>query len=103
MGNVMKTTMHILRISAGKMEDNLYASVTIIDENVASTVSPDRIDVGQQHAKVRMDTDSNNKLALELANSGLVPGLVEVDVSTTVKQGEAILRITNFTNKKQHA
>lgn len=96
----MKTTMQILRVSAGKIEGNNYASVTIIDENVADTISAERIDVGQQHAKVRMDTSNENRLATLLAQSGLVPGLVEVELKTSVRGGEASLQIVNFTDKK---
>ena len=96
----MKTTMEILRISAGKIEDNLYASVTIIDEKVADTITSDRIDVGQQHAKVRLDTSDHNRLATLLAQSGLVPGTVEVEVKTSVRAGEASLQIVGFSDKK---
>lgn len=98
----MKTTMDILRISAGKIDTNgqLYANAIIIDENIADTITPDRIDVGQQHAKVKIITDDNNHLALLLAKSGLIPGRVEVEIKTAVKGGEATLQIVNFSDKK---
>lgn len=98
----MKTVMNILRISAGRIDSNdaLYANAIIVDENVSDQISPDRIDVGQQHAKVKIDTGDNNRLAMMLAKSGLVPGMVEVDIVTAVKAGEATFRIVNFTDKK---
>lgn len=97
----MKTSMQILRVSAGRIDtsDTLYANAIIVDENVADQVTPDRIDVGQQNAKVSMDTFENNKLALALAKSGLVPGDVVVDVVTAVKGGVATFKITNFFGK----
>lgn len=98
----MKTTMDILRVSAGKIDSNgqLYANAIIIDENVSDTITADRIDVGQQHAKVKISTDNNNRLALMLAQSGLVPGRVEVEIKTAVKGGEATFQIINFSEKK---
>ncbi len=98
----MKTTMDILRISAGKIESNgqLYANAIIIDGDVSDTISPERIDVGQQHAKVKISTDDNNELAIKLAKSGLIPGRVEVEIKTAVKGGEATIQITNFIEKK---
>lgn len=98
----MKTVMNILRISAGRIDtnDQLYANAIIVDEAVADLITTDRIDVGQQHAKVKIDTDDNNRLATLLARSGLVPGMVEVDIVTAVKGGEATFKIVNFSDKK---
>ena len=94
--------MNILRISAGRIDSNdqLYANAIIVDEAVADLITSDRIDVGQQHAKVKIDTGDNNRLATLLAKSGLVPGMVEVDIVTAVKGGEAALKIVNFSDKK---
>lgn len=98
----MKTTMQILRLSAGRIEDNgvLYANAITLDDSVSDLVTADRIDVGQQHAKVQMDTSDNNRLAHLLANSGLVPGDVEVTVKPMVKQGQTVLQIIGFSDKK---
>lgn len=101
----VKTVMNILRISAGRIDSNnqLYANAIIVDEAVADLITSDRIDVGQQHAKVRIDTSDNNRMATLLAQSGLVPGLVEVEIVTGVKSGEATIQIVNFSQKEVKA
>jgi len=102
----MKVQMNILRISAGNMVDSnsgekiVYASAIILDENVADEISSDRIDVGQQHAKVKMSVLQDNVLARSLASSGLVPGLVDVDVKTAVKGGGVTMEIIGFSPRK---
>lgn len=98
----MKTQMNILRISAGRIDSNdtLYANAIMVDENISDEISQDRIDVGQKHAKVKIDTSNNNELAIRFAKSGLVPGVVEVEIVTSVKGGEASFTIVNFTDKK---
>jgi hypothetical protein len=105
-GKKMKVQMNILRISAGTMTDAksgekiVYASAIILDENVADEISIDRIDVGQQHAKVKMCFDQDNVLARSLATSGLVPGLVDVEVKTAVKGGSVTMEIIGFSPRK---
>ena len=102
----MKMTMNILRISAGNMVDSstgdkiVYSSVIVLDDSVANEVSSDRIDVGQQHAKVKMSVEHDNALARSLAVSGLVPGEVLVDVKTSVKAGGMSMEIIGFTPRK---
>lgn len=102
----MKMNMNILRISAGNMVDSstgdkiVYSSVIVLDEDIANDVSNDRIDVGQQHAKVKMSVENDNALARSLAHSGLVPGEVVVDVKTSVKAGGMTMEIIGFTPKK---
>lgn len=99
--NNMKTKLDILRISAGRIEEGgmLYANAIILDEEIANDVEPDRIDVGQKHAKIKMETANDNKLAISLANSGLIPGSVTVTVKTSVKKNEAVMMITGFEPK----
>jgi hypothetical protein len=94
----MKTPLNITRISAGRLEDNgmLYASALVIDENQANTIETDRIDCGSQVAKVQIDTSDNNKLAREMALSGLVPGELMCDVSTSVKKNVLTMTINGF-------
>lgn len=102
----MKVSMQILRVSAGVMSDPksnekiVYASAIILDDDIANQIDNDRIDVGQQHAKVKISTEDNNKLARELASSGLVPGLIDVDVKTSVKSGSVTMEIIGFHNKR---
>jgi hypothetical protein len=102
----MKVQLDILRISAGNMTDSnsgekiVYASAIILDENIADQITSDRIDVGQQHAKVKITTDNDNELSRSLALSGLVPGVVDVDVKTAVKGGIVTMEIIGFTSKK---
>lgn len=94
--------MKILRISAGIIDDNkmLYANAIILDDTVANQIDNDRIDVGQQHAKVKISTEDNNILSRSLASSGLVPGDIQVDVKTTVKSGGITMEIIGFDSKK---
>jgi hypothetical protein len=102
----MKVELNILRISAGNMTDSnsgekiVYASAIILDENIADQIEHDRIDIGQQHAKVKMNYENDNQLARSLAVAGLVPGLVECDVKTAVKGGIVTMEIIGFSNKK---
>lgn len=99
----MKVELDILRISAGKIDDNqmLYANAIILDENVADQIELDRIDVGQQHAKVKISTENNNALARRIAISGLVPSKIACTVKTAVKSGSITMEIIDFNDKKQ--
>lgn len=94
----MKTQLHILSLSAGKIEDNgmLYANLMVLDDKQANLVEPDRIDVGQKHAKIKMSVDNDNVLAKSLAVSGLIPGVVSVEVETLVKKNEMTMMVTSF-------
>lgn len=101
----MKVPMQILRVSAGKIEESgmLYANAIVLDSEVANQIDTDRIDVGQQHAKVKMSTENENQLAKELAKSGLVPSTVMCEVKTTVKKGEVAMMIIGFESKAKAA
>lgn len=94
----MKTPLNITRISAGKLDDGgmLYASALVLDENIANQIESDRIDCGQQVAKVQINTDNNNQLAREIASSGKVPGVVMCDVNTSVKKNVLTMTINGF-------
>jgi len=102
----MKVQLEVLRISAGNMVDTksgdkiVYASAIILDEDVADEISIDRIDVGQQHAKVKMSVENDNVLARSLASSGQVPGVVTCEVKTSVKAGGITMEIIGFEPKK---
>jgi hypothetical protein len=105
----MKVSMNILRVSAGNMVDAktsekiVYASAIVLDEAIANQIDSDRIDVGQQHAKVKISTENNNQLSRELASSGLIPGDVNVHVKTSVKSGGITMEITGFEPKRAAA
>ncbi len=94
----MKVPMHILSISAGKLDNggDLYASVIILDDSKSNQITAERIDVGQKHAKVKVDTDGENQLCRTLAHSGQVPGVCLVDIETTVKKGEMVIKVVGF-------
>lgn len=98
----MKVPMQILSISAGKLDNggDLYASVIILDSEQNSQITPERIDVGQKHAKVKVSTDNDNQLCRTLATSGQVPGTCLVDIETTVKKGEMVIKIVGFQPSK---
>lgn len=99
----MKIPLQILRLSAGKISDNnmLFASVTVLDDSVAGIIEQDRIDVGQQHAKINISTDNENELARKIANSGLLPCAMLVEVETIVKQGSMQMKIIGFNLEDQ--
>ena len=101
----MKIEFDIKRISAGKIDDNqmLYANAMVLDDGVADTIEADRIDVGQQQAKISISTDNNNALSRSLALSGLIPGKVVCTVETKVKQQSMTMTITGFDNKNLKA
>jgi len=94
----MKTQLNVLSLSAGKIEDNgmLYANLVVLDGKQSNQIDPDRIDVGQKHAKIKLSTDDNNSLARRLANSGLIPCILTVDLDTTVKKNEVAMIVTDF-------
>lgn len=96
----MKTTVDITRVSGGIMEGNLYASAILIDGELMNQIEDERINVGKQPAKLRIDTADNNRLVKGLARSGLIPGPVEVSLKTTVRGGESSLCIIGFTPRK---
>lgn len=99
----MKIPLQILRLSAGKISDNnmLFASVMVLDDSIAGIIEQDRIDVGQQHAKINISTDNENELARKIANSGLLPATLVVDVETIVKQATMQMKIVGFDIKDQ--
>jgi len=94
----MKTVLNVLSLSAGKIEDGglLYASLTVLDEARSDQVEQDRIDVGQKHAKIKINVADNNALARRLAVSGLIPGSITVQLGQTVKKGEVALIVNDF-------
>lgn len=97
----MKMPLNLLSMSAGKIDDGglLYASVQMLDDNQADQITPDRIDVGQKTAKVKVTTGTDNRLAMDLAKSGLIPGIVMCEVETIVKKNEMVMQIIGFSNK----
>jgi len=94
----MKIPLEILRISAGKIEDNgmLYANAFILDNSIANTIEADRIDVGQQQAKVTICTNNENALSKKLASTGVVPSSILCEVETAVKKGIMTMKIVGF-------
>lgn len=96
----MRTQVNITRLSGGTIEGNLYASATLIDGEDIKLITDERIDVGRQPAKLRIDTSNDNALIKSLAKSGFIPGIVEVDLKTTVRAGESSLLVVGFNPKK---
>lgn len=90
--------MYILRILAGKIEDNgmLYANAFVLDENKAHVIEDDRIDSGQQHAKIKISTDNNNQIAREIAKLNVLPATLLVNTKSSVRKGELSLTIVGF-------
>lgn len=100
-GLQMKIPFNLLSMSAGKIDDGglLYASVQVLDESKADQITQDRIDVGQKTAKIKVFTGTDNRLAMDLAKSSLIPGIVTCEVETIVKKGEMVMQIIGFSNK----
>ncbi len=103
----MKEKFKVLSLSAGKFtddqsrEERTFASLNFLDKSVAEILEEDRINVGQQHAKMKICTDNNNELARKLANSKLIPGDIELELEMTTVKNAPALMVVGFTSLEQ--
>ena len=103
----MKETFKVLSLSAGNFtddvtrEERVFASLVFVDKNVADTIETDQIKVGQQHAKMKICTDNNNALSRKLADSGQIPGTVELELEMTTVKNAPSLMVVGFTTIEQ--
>ncbi len=98
----MKASFNILRVAGGIIDDNqqLWSNAIVVEENTEHSIEANQFASGQKHAKVSISTDNNNEVGRAIASSGLLPGIIEVEVSTTVKAGAMVMQITGFKAQK---
>lgn len=98
----MKEKFKVLSLQAGSFKDDqtgeirTFASLNYIDKSVSDIIEKDQIKIGQQHVKIKIDVDGDNKLARDLANSGLIPGDVVLDLELSVIKNTPTLRVIGF-------
>ncbi len=98
----MQQQFKVLSLSAGTFTDDQtgeqrdYSSITYLDETIAQTIEKDRIAIGQQHTKIKLDTSNNNKLAHDLSKSGLIPGDITFTLKMTSVKNVPSLMITGY-------
>ncbi len=99
----MKAKMNILRVAGGIIDDNnqLWANAIVVEDKTEQSVEANQFASGQKHAKVSICTDDNNKVGREIASSKSLPGLVEVELSSSVKKGVMVMEIVGFYPAKQ--
>lgn len=99
----MQQQFNVLSLSAGLFQDDntsesrSYASATYVDNDIAQVIEKDRISIGQQHTKIKLDTANDNQLARDLSNSGLIPGNVTFKLKMTSIKNVPSLMVTGFT------
>jgi hypothetical protein len=98
----MQQQFKVLSLSAGTFTDDQtgekrdYSSLTYVDNDIAQVVENDRISIGQQHTKIKLDTANNNQLAQDLSKSGLIPGDITFTLKMTSVKNVPSLMITGF-------
>lgn len=93
----MKTKLHMLYLSAGKLETgDLYASVQVLNNDVENFDDGNRIGVGCKVAKIKILTDNNNEIANDLNKTFTLPADVICSIKTSVKGSEMVMTITGF-------
>jgi hypothetical protein len=94
----MKSRIHILRVAGGIIDDNnqLWSNAIVMEDKVENVLEGNQFACGQKHAKVQICTDNNNELGKKIASCGLLPCVLEVEISNTVKKGMMVMEITGF-------
>jgi hypothetical protein len=100
----MKESFNVLSLSAGKFIDEksgevrVFSSLTYVDKSVSDIIETDQIKVGQQHVKMKINFDNDNKIARDLALSGLIPGNITLDLEMSVIKNTPTLSVVGFEN-----
>lgn len=94
----MKASLNILRVAGGIIDDNnqLWSNAIVVEDKTEHSFEANQFASGQKHAKVSISTENNNALGRRIAESGLLPGFIEVEISTTVKKASMVMEITGF-------
>jgi hypothetical protein len=95
----MKQRINIVRIAGGIIDDNqqLWCNAIVLEDKAEQTVDGNQFASGQKHAKVSVNTQNNNELGRLISSSCLLPAIIEVDISSSVKKGMMVMEITGFT------
>jgi len=107
--NTSNATFFAAGLGAGTFKDNEknesvdYANLIVLQDKENQIIESDNINVGQELAKVPLETSENNSLAKQLATSGLIPGTVTVQVKQLIKKGIMTIKIVGFTPKSSKA
>jgi len=98
----MKYKLNILRVAGGIIDDNqqLWANAIVVEEKIENSSEGNNFASGQKHAKVKISNEDNNAVGRRLAESGLLPGIVEVEIDTSVQKGSMVMEITGFSSAK---
>lgn len=92
----MQVKMHVLNVSSGSMDGNLWGKVMVLNDEQFCVVTADgRRDKGIKPAKVSLDTSNDNKLAKELHEMNF-PADYMFTLSQSVKGGEVSLKVIGF-------
>lgn len=91
--------LNIVRVAGGIIDDNnqLWSNAIIIEDKTENVLDGNSFASGQKHAKVQICTDNNNELGKKIASSGLLPAVLDVEISSSVKKGMMVMEITGFT------
>jgi hypothetical protein len=104
--SINKASFFAIGLSAGVFENKEekqtieYSNLIVLADKENQTIEKDNISVGQEIAKMQLSTDNDNKIALDLANSGLLPGFINFHIKTSIKSGSMVVKIVGFDDKK---
>jgi len=98
----MKHKIYIVRVAGGIIDDNnqLWSNAIVLEDEIENILDGNSFASGQKHGKVQISTENNNELGKAIAASGLLPGVVEVDISSSVQKGMMVMKITGFSQSK---
>lgn len=105
--NISRATFFAVGIGAGTFKDTeknetiSYSNLIVLADKDVQVIEHDNVNFGQELAKMPLAVDDNNKLAYELASSGLVPGFVTFHTKTLIKKNVMTMKIVGFDNKSQ--
>jgi len=91
-----------LSVTAGKFKDTAsgelltFASGEFLSNVIHKIISDDEIKVGVPHMKMKIETADNNAISYAIANSGLLPGIIVLDVEMREMKVKGIAVSTNF-------
>lgn len=95
----MRQKINIVRVAGGIIDDNnqLWSNAIVIEDKTEKLLDGNNFASGQKHAKVQICTDNNNELGKKISQFASLPGLVEVEITSSVKKGMMVMEITGFT------
>ena len=106
MSSINKVSFFAIGLSAGVFEDKEdkkkieYSNLLVLADKEKQVIESDNISVGQEIAKMQLSTEDNNRIALDLANSKLLPGFITFHTKTAIKSGAMVVKIVGFDTVK---